>query len=186
MSCNVDSPIKRLLFRVPSKEFITEEFKLNENYVVQSNFSDNFYFYLKVPVNAAEYTRIVEGEKPRYSDTWSQTYYSPRLARVGFRVGTSFSDVKLFACLDYLGKISASTSYNTYTAIQVIDYVRPESEDVRIGLINNTEPYTIRYGMLNIDEGTGYFGYSNETRTHLYTDNGFGFTFTEYNKRMII
>lgn len=142
-------------------------------------------YYLRIPVQPNEYARLVEGEKPKYADTFTSTYYSPRLARVGFRVSTKLSQLPIFACLEYVAKISASTTYTDYTAIQVLDYCRPEVEDVRAGLmaVPKTAPFTVRYGMINVDESSGFVGIDPE---ELYVDEGFTFSFMESSKRLVV
>lgn len=177
MTCTGPTPFKPLLIRVPSEQTL-DDFNISASFRTGS--------YLKLPIQPQEYSKIVEGDVSRLSSTFSRTVFSPRLARVGFRITSGITEYNVYACLEYVAKISASTSYSEYTAIQVIDYVRPETEDLR-AVINSSSPVvqaaTTRYGAINMDgSGGGSYGFDNKTAT----ETGLVFTFSEATKRLIV
>lgn len=171
MSCEINnlSPIRKIYFEC--QESILNKYEIP----IDKKININSVNYLVIAVDSGQYTRIEEGEKSRFVDTFRKPFIIPRNIRIGFSLRIDDNSVNVKRCLEFLAISSISTANsNTYTPVTCLDYVRPEYED---------DNFTTRKGMLIINGGTGYSGSSNEKP--LYTEP-YEIIFNEIYKRLII
>lgn len=164
MSC--DNPdLGKLLIECP--QIVIDSLNISSEFITVVNTVKYLTFY----VLHEEYTRIEEGEKSTYQDTFSSSYYFPNVIRVGFTAKLTYDEAFLKYALQYISKISGSSGYYQHIPVTVIDYIHPEFEDVVA-----SRDYTVRKGLLSVDPGSGI--------TKGYLADGINISFKEVNKRL--
>jgi hypothetical protein len=130
--------------------------------------------YLALSVLPDEYSRIEEGEKTAFVDTFNTPFIAPKLIRVGFQAVVSENAWNIRSCLEFIAIAQVSTAYNTFNQVNILDYVRPEVEDYSQG-------YTQRRGLLTLEAGGGAAGIST---TPSSTQTPISIKFVETRKRL--
>ena len=148
MTCSIsnNSPIRNLY--IECQTAILDQYTIPiDKRTVLNNIS-----YLVIALDSSDYTRIEQGEKSNFTDTFRTPFITPKQIRVGFSARIADNMVNVRRCLEFLAISSVSTSYSgAYIPVTVVDYVRPEYSDTS---------FTIRKGLLTISAGTGYSGAS--------------------------
>lgn len=172
MPCEINnlSPIRNLY--IECQESILNTYNISsDNRKIISSIS-----YLVLPTDSRNYTRIAEGEKSKYKDSYRKPFITPRNLRVGFNVLIDNNNLNIRRCLEFLATSSISTSNgNVYVPVTILDYVRPEYSD---------PIFTTRKGLLTLGEGTGYSG-SSSSEAPLYTEE-YDINFMEIFKRLVM
>lgn len=171
VNCNISNSnnVRNLMFQCPVSILDNCEVNVNNRLTV-SDVS-----YLVLPVDSNNYTRTTIGNKPSFVDTRTKPFITPQVVRVGFTALIENNLYSIKKALSNLAINSISTSYFTYIPVTCLDYVRPEATDLN---------YTIRYGKLSVDDGTGTGG-SGVNERPLYTEF-FNISFEEVRKRLVI
>lgn len=145
--------------------------------------SGKSYICLYVESNAYQVT--IEGEATRMASTGSGTYVKYSLIRKGFTAQFDYTTTDVLVSLDKIAK----DAIREKKFVEVIDYVRPETEDYDKG-------YTIRKGLVYLPltysglmsgYKEGIYNGSNLTKPTtrpILVPEGFSLTFTENSYRM--
>jgi hypothetical protein len=131
--------------------------------------------WLRIFLTPEEYITLREGEPPRYSRSFITPFYPLKLREAGFVVTLAEDNDKLRDILEEIIEASISTNKQEHTAIQVLDYVKPDKADKKRAIANKTEPFTTRKGMITLEPGNGTSGFGADR----YTVNGMRFTFRQ-------
>jgi len=141
--------------------------------------SGKSYICLYVESNAYQVT--IEGEATRMASTGSGTYVKYSLIRKGFTAQFDYTTTDVLVSLDKIAK----DAIREKKFVEVIDYVRPETEDYDKG-------YTIRKGLIYLP--LQYSGLMSGQKTienvtkpttrPILAPEGFSLTFTENSYRM--
>ena len=172
MACTINnlSPIRKIYFEC--QETILDKYLIpSDKRIIISSIN-----YLVIPVDSGQYTRLEEGDKSNFKDSFRKPFIVPRNIRVGFSLNIDDNSANVRRCLEFLAISSISTANgNAYIPVTCLDYVRPEYED---------DVFTTRKGMLMLGAGTGYSG-ANSDQSPLYTEP-YDISFTEIFKRIVI
>jgi hypothetical protein len=141
--------------------------------------------YICLYVESNAYQVTIEGEATRMASTGSGTYVKYSLVRKGFTAQFDYTITDILVSLDKIAK----DAIREKKFVEVIDYVRPETEHYDKG-------YTIRKGLIYLPltysglmsgykEGT-YNGsnLTKPTTRPIIAPEGFSLTFTENSYRM--
>lgn len=137
------------------------------------------YICLFLEPNAYQVT--IEGEATRMASTGSGSYVKYSLIRKGFTAQFDYTLTDIMVSLDKIAKDAILEK----KFVEVIDYVRPETENYDIG-------YTIRKGLIYLPlQYTGQMSgvktvnnVTKPTTRPILTPDGFTLTFTENSYRM--
>lgn len=137
------------------------------------------YICLFLEPNAYQVT--IEGEATRMAPTGSGSYVKYSLIRKGFTAQFDYTLTDIMVSLDKIAKDAIKEK----KFVEVIDYVRPETENYNIG-------YTIRKGLIYLPlQYTGQMSgektidkVTKPTTRPILTPEGFTLTFTENSYRM--
>ena len=161
---------KRLLIKLPSG--LANRFKLDE--WLESG-------YLCLHILPEEYSEIEEGEKSKYINTYSNYRLGTRVGRIGFSINSpDLNNNNIISLIKYLAKISFSTGYKEHSPITIIDFCKPEPEDVESALRNNSEPFTTRNGIITVNSASGTIQLG-----EFNYNQGLQFTFMETQLRLL-
>jgi len=141
--------------------------------------------YICLYVESNAYQVTIEGEATRMASTGSGTYVKYSLIRKGFTAQFDYITTDILVSLDKIAK----DAIREKKFVEVIDYVRPETEDYDKG-------YTIRKGLIYLP--LAYSGLMSGQKEGIYNGNnitkpttrpiiapeGFSLTFTENSYRM--
>lgn len=141
--------------------------------------------YICLYVESNAYQVTTEGEATRMASTGSGTYVKYSLIRKGFTAQFDYTTTDILVSLDKIAK----DAIREKKFVEVIDYVRPETEDYDKG-------YTIRKGLIYLPltysglmsgQKEGIYNGSNLTKPTtrpILAPEGFSLTFTENSYRM--
>ena len=143
------------------------------------NIGGKSYICLFLEPNAYQVT--IEGEATRMAPTGAGSYVKYSLIRKGFTAQFDYTLTDIMVSLDKIAKDAIKEK----KFVEVIDYVRPETEDYDKG-------YTVRKGLIYLPlQYTGQMsgvktvdGISKPTTRPILTPEGFTLTFTENSYRM--
>lgn len=172
MSCTINntSPIKRLYFKASESILNTYNIPSDKRIIISGE------SFLSIPLDSSRYTRVEEGEKSKFRDSFRTPFIIPRNIRVGFTANIDDNFVNVRRCLEFLGTSSLATSNTgTYIPVTVLDYIRPEIAD---------PIFTRRIGQLILGGGTGFSG-TDINNQPLYTEP-YDINFLEIYKRFIV
>ena len=130
--------------------------------------------FLKILLTPEEYVPFRKGEAPQIIRSFSRATYPLKLREVGFVVTMQEDNIKLRYLLEEIADVIAGNSQEVKPTL-VLDYLKPERQDYKIAIANNTEPYTARTGFIEVDPGAGTSGKGGDR----YSINGIRFTFTQ-------
>ncbi len=133
--------------------------------------------YLLLKITPDEYIALREGEPPRYIRSFSTPRYPVKYREIGFTVSMPEDNLKLRYILEEIVSSSVDSSRMAHNAIQVIDYIRPDRSSYSYAIANQTNPYSIRQGMIEIEPGGGSCG----EKSDRFSSGGLRFTFKQLN-----
>lgn len=131
--------------------------------------------WLRIFVTPEEYVTLREGEAPRYSRAFGRPFYPLKLKETGFIITLAEDNDKLRDILEEIIEASISLDKKEHIPIQVLDYVKPERADKKQKIANQSNPFTLRKGMIALEPGNGTSGFQADR----YTVNGIRFTFRQ-------
>lgn len=141
--------------------------------------------YICLFVESNAYQVTIEGEATRMAPTGSGSYVKYSLIRKGFTAQFDYTITDVLVSLDKIAKDAIKEK----KFVEVIDYIRPETEDydkgftIRKGLIYLPLTYS---GLMSGQKEGGYQGniISKPTTRPILAPDGFSLTFTENSYRM--
>lgn len=104
----------------------------------------------KLMISPDQYTQIqtYKNGEPEYIRTLNTPQYAVRAFAPGFDLKISDERDTIFYILQRISTLSTSIDKRTKLDLKIFDFLLPEAEDVEIGRINGTQPYTLRLGAI--------------------------------------
>jgi hypothetical protein len=131
--------------------------------------------YLRIPVQPDEYTKIRQGNAPKAVRTFNAPTYRIQLREIGFSVRLTEDDARLRYILEHIERSSISSTGQFITPVTILDYVKPDPGAFVAAVSGNSNPYTIRIGMIEVEPGSGTMG----ENTNRKGTGGLKFVFTQ-------
>lgn len=144
--------IKRLLIECPIA--VKNAFTPPDNPIaLDPLFEDG---YLRLPLSK-EYRQINDqlGEADPYKAGIGGSYFQSSLVRRTIEAEIIGGRAELFWMLEKLIQISTSTGTGEHIPMTILDYCRPELEDIETAIVGGTEPFTQRQGLFQITDRGG-------------------------------
>lgn len=165
------------------KAYVAKQDSLNQDPVldVSATYWEETTLYLKIILQPNEWVRQRQGEPSQYRRGYRSVTRDIKPQNIGFTCTISEDYLLLRYLLEEIIALSDSSALETHVPVTLIDFMRPEREDFKAARQNNTEPYTIRYGSITMEDETSSSGYL----TELYGEGGFRFTFIEKDLRLV-
>lgn len=105
--------------------------------------------YLKLLTDRSHYkpTKNYNNGAPRYIRTFSSTIAQIKAYTLEIEIAVTDERSHIYYILDDIRKL-ASANLQSQTPIKLLDFVLPESNDLKSAIASNTPPFTLRQGML--------------------------------------
>jgi hypothetical protein len=97
------------------------------------------------------------------------------LREIGFSVRLTEDDARLRYILEHIERSSISSTGQFITPVTILDYVKPDPGAFVAAVSGNSNPYTIRIGMIEVEPGSGTMG----ENTNRKGTGGLKFVFTQ-------
>ncbi|HEY9657687.1 MAG TPA: hypothetical protein V6C65_04420 [Allocoleopsis sp.] len=176
MTCQPDFNIARpLYFSCPAS--VQTDLATPELWFTQVN-SRN---YLRLYVQPQDWTRVKQGTQSSFQKNFKSKTLKLGLQDYVFTLEVRSDDFRLRYVFEEIAEICFSSNYQRFTPVTVIDYVRPEREQFKAAIANNSEAHTVRTGMIKIEDSSG----ANGSGANLYGVDGFRVVFEQLKSGLV-